>query len=842
MTEPALFRYRAFISYAHRDASAAKWLHRGIERFRIDKDLIGRESPLGPIPETLAPVFRDRDEFTAGHSLTQQTLEALNASAALIVICSPAAAASRYVNEEIRLFRHHHPERPVIPLIVDGKPGDPDAECFPPALRFQLDADGAITDQPNEVLAADWREAADGRELARAKIIARLLGLGTDDVYRRAERARRRANRIRAGVAASLLLLASGGGIATKLYIDSREQVISYDTALERYCRDYLEKVREQCDRQDLEGTFRRIAEAAAAGRDPRNRKILQLLDEGRAEEAAALMRELAAEEAARGEAQIERAAERYRDTGRIAFLTDTQAAIQDYLEAVRLDPDNPEGWNELGLLQLRTGLLDKAEQSFQRVLKLANRKEQTENADMAYAGFVAAGNLGEVYLTRGELARAREIFERQLSMAKALGLKEAQARAAGRLGSVHTLRGDFDRAEEVLRLALSIAKEWGNKKLQAAATGNLGLLYFKRGKLDEAESMQLKSLDLYQDSESSPQDIASAIGVLGQIYFKRGELDRAEETLSRARELAKSLDVKEQEAQISGSLGLIYLTRGQLDQAEELFRRYLKLSEEIGAKEGQAGALSSLGEVYFRRGQLDRSKRMHERQLELAEALGQPELQANALGNLGVIYRTQGELDRAETMHARQLQLANKSGQKELEANAANNLAVIYIRRGDLGRAEPILKHQLALSNDIRDKEQQADVYGKLGSIYQQNGEISRAEQMFTRQLEIAKAIGSKPHELTSTGSLSVIYSNRGELSRAEKMLRRQIDLAGEVGNKKRLAAASANLGLIYKQQNDLARACTYFAKAYKLMREIGLPLATQIEGWMRDTDCPDT
>jgi hypothetical protein len=59
-------------------------------------------------------VFRDRDDFTAGHSLNDQTLDALDASAALIVICSPASAKSTYVTEEIRLFKSRHPERPVM--------------------------------------------------------------------------------------------------------------------------------------------------------------------------------------------------------------------------------------------------------------------------------------------------------------------------------------------------------------------------------------------------------------------------------------------------------------------------------------------------------------------------------------------------------------------------------------------------------------------------------------------------------------------------------------------------------------------------------------------------------
>lgn len=49
MAEPAAFKYRASISYSHADTAHAKWLHRGLESFRIDKDLSGRETAAGTI-------------------------------------------------------------------------------------------------------------------------------------------------------------------------------------------------------------------------------------------------------------------------------------------------------------------------------------------------------------------------------------------------------------------------------------------------------------------------------------------------------------------------------------------------------------------------------------------------------------------------------------------------------------------------------------------------------------------------------------------------------------------------------------------------------------------------
>src|SRR5919108_2547036 len=145
MAEAVNFKYIAFIANSQADIPWAKWLHRQLEGSRIDKDLVGRETAMGPVPKSLRPVFRDRDDFTAGHSLSDQTLAALDVSAALIVLASPVSAKSRYVNEEIRLFKWRHPDRPVIPVIIDGTPGNAEQECFAPALRFNVATDGRVT-------------------------------------------------------------------------------------------------------------------------------------------------------------------------------------------------------------------------------------------------------------------------------------------------------------------------------------------------------------------------------------------------------------------------------------------------------------------------------------------------------------------------------------------------------------------------------------------------------------------------------------------------------------------------------------------------------------------------
>lgn len=86
--------YRAFISYSHSDAGFANWLHRQLEGFRV-AEAGGAEAT------RLAPVFIDRAELAAG-DLPAQVRDALSRSAALVVVASPAARASQWVDQEIR--------------------------------------------------------------------------------------------------------------------------------------------------------------------------------------------------------------------------------------------------------------------------------------------------------------------------------------------------------------------------------------------------------------------------------------------------------------------------------------------------------------------------------------------------------------------------------------------------------------------------------------------------------------------------------------------------------------------------------------------------------------------
>ena len=198
-------RYRAFISYSQRDKPFARRLHRALEVYRIPK---GVEALVGP-DRALGRFFRDDDEMGASQSLGAALEGALDDSENLIVICSPSAAQSKWVDAEVRRFKKRGDAR-VFAVIASGEPhaNDPSRECFPPSLKVEIDAEGQPTGQPDEPRAPDLQR--EGMQRVRAQLAAGLLDVPFDGLW---QRDRRRALRTRLFASAAGLLIVAVLGI-----------------------------------------------------------------------------------------------------------------------------------------------------------------------------------------------------------------------------------------------------------------------------------------------------------------------------------------------------------------------------------------------------------------------------------------------------------------------------------------------------------------------------------------------------------------------------------------------------------------------------------------------------
>jgi len=413
----AEIRYPAFLSYSHRDQAVAEWLHHELETYRVPSRMVGRETPLGPVPSRLTPIFKDRDELSAAGSLGDAITAALNRASALIVVCSTASASSPWVNEEVRAFKKLHGHARIFAVIVDGEPGASriagreSEECFPPAVRFAVDADGQLTDTPAEPIAADLREGGDGKRLAKLKLIAGLLGVGLDEIVQR--EAQRRARRLRYLVAASLAGMTVTSGLAITAVMardeareqrnEAQHQRSEADSLVEFMLTDLRKKL-EPVGRLDVMDTVGRRALAYYADQDPkkldpnalgRRSRALQLVAEvrnlrGDSDGALAAFRQAAAttgELLARNPNDGQRIFDHAQSVFWVGYIAwqrgDLKTGRQyfgQYLakaqQLARMDPEN-DAWNgEVGYANQSLGILELDDNQPAKALQLFNNGE----------------------------------------------------------------------------------------------------------------------------------------------------------------------------------------------------------------------------------------------------------------------------------------------------------------------------------------------------------------------------------------------------------------------------------------------------------------------------------
>jgi tetratricopeptide (TPR) repeat protein len=552
------FRYRAFLSYSHRDRSWSEWLHSSLEHTRIDNDLIGRVTSAGRVPPSLRPIFRDREDFPAGASLDKQTVAALEASQFLVVLCSPDAARSYHVNEEVRHFKALGGAERIIPVIVGGEPGGQDSECFPPALRFKIGPNGLLTDEREEPIAADARADKDGRELAKQKVVAGLIGVSLDEVRKRHQRARRRTLRRRilaSAIAATVLATITGYFLwqareHTTLIEEQRKRESEQKKQLADL-RALVEKLINIGRAHAAPGSEEAVVEAVnaaangAAKGDARLARAMELLQAGQIEAAEKLFRSVAEEKERAASAIGKEAAAAYRNLGAIAGLADPMRAREAYARAIELDPADREALYWSGYLRLLAGDANTAEQQLRKLLQIAVLAADERGVYRAHL------RLGDILIGRDNANAAREQFDRAHEIANLNATRHPSdaewqrdlAVAESKIGDILYGQGDLGSALLYYRRSLAIADRFAStdtrntswQYLRSVGHERVAEVLFAQGDLAgalkeyEAKRAIIASLVEHDRRNASwLRDLAIAYEKIGSVLKAQGRLAEA--------------------------------------------------------------------------------------------------------------------------------------------------------------------------------------------------------------------------------------------------------------------------------------------------------------------------
>jgi len=458
------FHYFAFLSYGHKDELLAKWLHESLEKYRVPRALVGKVTANGPIPARLHPVFRDRHELAAAADLGAEIRIAIAASRFLVVLCSPAAATSRWTEAEIASFKKLRPDGCVVAAIVAGEPfasemrGREGEECFPPALRIRYDRRGRPTKQRAEPIAADFREGGDGRRLGFLKVVAGMLGVGLDELVQRENH--RRHQRLRLVAAASIAGMAVTSTLSLVAY-HARNEAYEQRKEAEGLVGFMLGDLRKKLEPLGRLDVLDSVGVKALGYYEKQDKASLS--DEALAQRSRALtmMGEIAN---TRGD--LDGALERYRE----ALASTTEQLRRDPKNAARLF-DQAQNVFWVGQIAWQRGHTDEAAKRFREYRKLADRMIAAAPDDPKYRleGVYADTNLGTVLLDQRRFADAANVYQRSLTANEALlagdprnaDYQKGLLETLGWLSEAQEKSGQIDEATHQRERVLSLIAQW---------------------------------------------------------------------------------------------------------------------------------------------------------------------------------------------------------------------------------------------------------------------------------------------------------------------------------------------------------------------------------------------
>ena len=523
------YKYRAFITYAHKDEERARWLRRKLESFRVPKHLVGESGDFGKVPERLYPIFRDRDELAGGAQLGPLIEQALVDSSHLIILCSPQAVRSRWVNEEIRMFKAMGKSDRVLCLVLSGEPmvedlhGDSEKECLPLAARREVDSNGLITDQTHEPAAADLRETGDGQKDALLKIIAGLLGLGLDDLKQRHLIAKQRRMARIASVSAFLAFSAIALA-AYAFYQQSQASIERTNAEIERRATaDELAKT--QAITNFVQNLFFSLDPEHTARKD--TELIKTMLDQGSKRAGNELS----------GEPEIEAKirlclAKTYRS---ILLYDEAEKELDRVIELFEseLDGDLPirmEAMSEIAMVHDALGNYVEAQPTLLELLKEREQKLGPDHDDVIRTQI----NLAIVYRRIGKVEQAENQCSECLSTLKDQNRTDDDPLLLScmqELSKIYLAGEKFAQGESLARNVYEKKRiRWGEKNADSLRAGQILVEALRQSKkLDEAEELSFRIVKGLESALGSthPDTLAAADSQAG-IFAARDNLEDA--------------------------------------------------------------------------------------------------------------------------------------------------------------------------------------------------------------------------------------------------------------------------------------------------------------------------
>ena len=425
------------------------------------------------------------------------------------------------------------------------------------------------------------------------------------------------------------------------------------------------------------------------------------------------------------------------------------------------------------------------AQESKEADLKtLEKYKEASHHYQLAgdfSSGSKILNSIGNGYYRFGQLAQARDYFEKSLESARKINEFDLIGQALTNIGLTYQVEGNGDKALELFLQALELRQKAQNRQGEGETLANIAGIYRDRRQWDKALSIAFESLQCFRETHDQ---IAEAM-----------MLDR---------------------------IGLVHLNLDNFEPATEFFSQALTIKRRLNVPSKIAETLSHLARVAAQQSEFQKALDLFEEAAQLIANTGQAQLQTSIYSSLGRLYLNIGDFRRAESIIQQALELNRRIGNKRHQSSLRTNLGYVMAEQGRYLDALEQFTLALAIERDLKNPYGEGAVLHNLAFVLDRLGKQDEAITHLEEALVLRRQSRDKPGELATLQNLAEIFFTRGEKQKAIELAQHALDQWPKGSRPNDRALALSQLAYFRTENKEYAQAKPLFEEALQLVETI--------------------
>ena len=444
-------------------------------------------------------------------------------------------------------------------------------------------------------------------------------------------------------------------------------------------------------------------------------------------------------------------------------------------------------------------GEFNQALNKYQEISKLlANLQTQIERngtvigispRDLALA---IAGNhidIGSVYLSQSENAKAEEQFKQGLEVYQRINYPLGQAFAYNSLGRLSFAKSEYITALKFYQQALKIELKIKTNTSGYSVLRNVAAVYSAQGKYAQALEIYQESLEVYKKLNFY-LDEAGILNNIAIVYLNQGEYAKVLETYQQARDIYQKHNARSGEAATLLNIGSFYYIIGRSNEALNYYEKALNNFSEIKEIRGQASALSGIGLIKKQQGKLIESLDFYDLALTIYKKINSRSNEGYVLDSIGSLKYTQQKYEDALKDFEEGLKIAKSIENPILQRSFYNHIGLVHQEQNKYAEAFEYYQKALSISRNVEgDKFGEHQILHNIGGLNFILKQYQEGEKNLLTSIKIKESLRGS---LSDINKISLIDTQLNSYSALQEVLiaQNKINQALEISERARTRA----------------------------------------------------